>query len=218
MDQQYNKLGGRLSPWGNSETKALSFSADIGSLGSFRIAWSPRQQSRSIAHLVASWSKQGMEERRQYSRFRCQGSAEICAQDGLPQWGGVSDISKSGCYIETATPLSVGYEFLLILHLCDRALSFQATVKTAHPMIGMGVQFKPCSPQDENELEALLERLANSPPIEAVPKLDPPMFPWFRMSGEQAISFVKEVENYFLQNRVLSRDKFLDLRKKVQKK
>jgi len=148
-----------------------------------------------------------MSEQRKNVRFTCQVSAEIHAHGTLAKWGVVTDISKSGSYVETASPLALQEEFVLVLHAFDLTISLKARVATVYPMIGMGVEFEASSPEDEKSLDALLTRLAAMPAADKTETKAPlPPSPPLRISPHQAGALVKEIEKHFREHSVLSRE------------
>jgi len=83
-----------------------------------------------------------MGERRAQLRqpYRCE--VEIVGSDESPGLRGViSDLSISGCYVETQTPLEAGTQLQLLFKLRDGPFALLGSVRYAHPNMGMGVEF-----------------------------------------------------------------------------
>jgi hypothetical protein len=70
--------------------------------------------------------------------------------------GSTTDLSLTGCYIETIFPLPVGTHLELKLKLDDTLLVL-ATVVTSDPQVGNGIQFDKMLSEDIAELGAFLD-------------------------------------------------------------
>jgi hypothetical protein len=73
-----------------------------------------------------------------------------------PIRGATSDLSLSGCYIETIFPFPVGTHLDLKLQLAGTLLLL-ARVVTCDPQVGNGIQFTKMLPEDIEELRVFLE-------------------------------------------------------------
>jgi len=102
-------------------------------------------------------------QRREHSRFPCQGSAQVkVGGSTFSSWGTISDISLGGCYLEiTAT---IPQETILHMNLEVNGIRFRAkgNVRATYPMLGAGVRFVEISPEDRARLEELIGALATS--------------------------------------------------------
>jgi hypothetical protein len=74
----------------------------------------------------------------------------------FPLRGATSDLSLTGCYVETIFPLPIGTELELKLQL-DGTLLILGSVVTSDPQVGNGIQFNKMLPEDIEELRAFLE-------------------------------------------------------------
>ncbi len=100
---------------------------------------------------------------RVHQRYSCPGSAEVLPEGArLPVWGQLSDISVSGCYIETTTPLSRHIRTQITLKAGGQVILAKATVRTSHPAVGMGLSFTHMSMVDRDRLENLIRSLHES--------------------------------------------------------
>jgi len=82
---------------------------------------------------------------------------ELCIEGSeFPIRGATSDISLSGCYMETIFPVAVGTTLELKLQV-DGTLLFLAKVVTCDPQVGNGMQFTRMLSEDVEELRAFLE-------------------------------------------------------------
>jgi hypothetical protein len=75
----------------------------------------------------------------------------------FPIRGATSDLSLSGCYLETIFPIPIGTDLELKLQL-DGTLLILGTVATADPQVGNGIHFTKMLPEDVEELRSFLEK------------------------------------------------------------
>jgi hypothetical protein len=80
-----------------------------------------------------------------------------------PVFGNLSDLSLTGCYVETVSTLPVGTEILFMLRVRDNMVRGRAQVKTSHHAVGLGLVFMHLSKEDEQKLELILAALSGSP-------------------------------------------------------
>ena len=100
-------------------------------------------------------------ERRAAPRYRCRGSISMRQTEGAGRTSAaVADISVSGCYVELMQTFPVGTKISALLNVESISISFNAQVRTAHPGVGMGIQFEELSPSDRAALERLIAKLA----------------------------------------------------------
>ena len=120
-----------------------------------------RAKGNLPASAVASPPAQESRERRVASRFKCSGGAHIIHQQtNASTWGTVSDISSTGCYIDTATPLPLGAKADLVLTIAGVEMRSPAQVRVCHPSIGMGLSFLQLTPDDRTRLDQILSKLS----------------------------------------------------------
>jgi PilZ domain len=99
--------------------------------------------------------------RRKHPRYPCTGGVELRQHEGAPPaWGNLSDISLTGCYVETSSTLSVGSMVGFLLRAHNLEVKGRAVVKTSHHAVGMGLAFLHLSPEDQQNLEFLIGTLA----------------------------------------------------------
>jgi hypothetical protein len=101
------------------------------------------------------------EGRRRMPRYACRGGGEV-RQPGMKTvvWGSLTDISRTGCYLETLTTLPRNAKCELMLNLDGVEVRAGAEVRVSHPSMGMGLQFIDIDPTDQKRLDDLLVRLA----------------------------------------------------------
>jgi hypothetical protein len=86
-------------------------------------------------------------ERREAHRYAFICPAELMNVDGnLRISARTSDLSLTGCYIDTLNPFPIGTRVLLELTKNDQRLQFQAEVTSCHMGSGMGLSFDPLTP------------------------------------------------------------------------
>jgi hypothetical protein len=101
--------------------------------------------------------------RRGQQRFHCTGGVEMRRNEGAPPiFGNLSDISLTGCYVETISSLPVGTEVLFMIRVRETVLLGRAQVKTSHHAVGVGLVFLHMSKEDQQKLEFLLGALVGT--------------------------------------------------------
>jgi len=101
--------------------------------------------------------------RRAQQRFHVAGGVELRRNEGAqPVFGNLSDLSITGCYVETVASLPVGTELLFMLRVRDAVVRGRAQVKTSHHAVGVGLVFMHLSQEDQQKLEFLVGTLAGA--------------------------------------------------------
>jgi hypothetical protein len=101
--------------------------------------------------------------RRSQQRFHCTGGVEMRRNEGAPPiFGNLSDISLTGCYVETVSTLPTGTELLFMVRARDSVIRGRAEVKTSHHAVGLGLVFLHMSQEDQQKLEFMIGTLAGS--------------------------------------------------------
>lgn len=99
--------------------------------------------------------------RRRHPRYPCTGGVELRQQDGgQPAWGNLSDVSLTGCYVETASTYPEGSMVSLHIRTHDLDIRGRAVVKASHHTVGMGLAFLHLGAEDQQNLEFLIGTLA----------------------------------------------------------
>jgi hypothetical protein len=75
---------------------------------------------------------------------------------------GISDISLSGCYVELLTALPIGTLLSISLSLDGLSIRGTAEVRTTHPGVGMGLQFRAMDAADKATLHQLINQLSSA--------------------------------------------------------
>ncbi len=109
----------------------------------------------------------GPVERRVAKRRICAGGVSIY-YPGTQKFmrGTVVDLSLSGCYVETMTPLNVNDRIALVLQVHGTEVRAAAEVRTSHPGMGMGLKFRDLAKKDRSSLQALISGLEHSGPAQ----------------------------------------------------
>ena len=101
--------------------------------------------------------------RRAQQRFHCTGGVEMRRNETAPPiFGNLSDLSLTGCYVETVSTLPVGSEILFMLRIRESVIRGRAQVKTSNHAVGLGLIFTQLSREDQGKLEYILSVLSGS--------------------------------------------------------
>ena len=96
-------------------------------------------------------------ERRRTSRFTFIATAEVLMEDaGTRLAARISDISATGCYVDTINPLVGGASVRLKISAASQVFEAPATVVYSHPHLGMGLVFGEVLPPSQNVLQSWL--------------------------------------------------------------
>jgi ribosomal protein L27 len=115
----------------------------------------PRSVRRTMPDKPAS--------RRDQERYRCTGGVELRRNEGAaPVFGNLSDISLTGCYVESVSSLEVGSELLFMIRVRDTIFRGRAVVKASHHAVGMGLIFQHLAGEDQQKLEFLIGTLSGT--------------------------------------------------------
>ena len=91
--------------------------------------------------------------------FRCE--AEFCKRGSNAGLRGfLSDISLSGCYMETITPEPVGTPIDVLFQASGTRVRLPGVVRVVHPSMGMGIEFDQLSPDTAKALQTLVKAQA----------------------------------------------------------
>jgi hypothetical protein len=97
------------------------------------------------------------QERRRAPRFPFIASAEVLAENGLTRMAArISDISATGCYVDTINPLTNGTAVRLKILAETQVFEAPATVMYAHAHLGMGLMFGDVLPNSQDVLQQWL--------------------------------------------------------------
>jgi hypothetical protein len=115
----------------------------------------------ATSHRDTFASDETREGRRRMPRYAVRGGGEI-RQPGMKTvvWGSMTDISRTGCYLETLTTLPRNAKCELMLNAEGIEIRAGAEVRVSHPSMGMGLQFTDVDPTEQKKLDDLMVRLA----------------------------------------------------------
>jgi PilZ domain-containing protein len=102
------------------------------------------------------------DEKRGAERFLCDGGVEVRSPGATSGfWGTLTDISATGCYVSSFSPLPSGTEVETRVQVKHNGMEFQAKgrVTTFHPGVGMGVCFTSLEPSQRESLNRLIAEL-----------------------------------------------------------
>ncbi len=101
-------------------------------------------------------SENGQAEHRAAPRIKVNVPVELFVPGSdVPLRGATSDISESGCYIESIFPHPIGTVLEMSLQLEEKVLAL-GTVVTCDPQVGNGIKFTKMLPEDQEELRKYL--------------------------------------------------------------
>ena len=106
-------------------------------------------------------------DRRGASRHSCKNAFASIRQvgDSRSSSARLSDISRTGCYLEMMCPLAVGTEIELLVQTEHPEFPLTGIVRTQHPAMGNGVEFTKLNPGSVQLLERLLASITTPPTL-----------------------------------------------------
>jgi hypothetical protein len=103
-----------------------------------------------------------MDSKRKYSRFNCDGSADVSTEEKERVWGHVSDISLGGFYVSTFGPMAIATEVRFRVEVNGKQVCGVGSVATSHPGVGMGVAYEEVSNNHRQTLLDVISHLERS--------------------------------------------------------
>ena len=117
----------------------------------------------SLEKPVAGSSSVAPDERRVHPRYSLSADAEIVESKSRTKMSArVSDLSRSGCYVEMMSPFPPGSQLKMRIMKNKTPFLAQATVAYAAEGMGMGVKFKELEPEQIMILEKWLSELSGA--------------------------------------------------------
>lgn len=107
-------------------------------------------------------AKEGVVERREYTRYAVDAWAEVMVKDGTMLFRGrVLDISLGGCYVATEARLRLasGTPVEMIFRMGERVFRCEGSSRMVRPGQGAGFLFGYLEPRVQCELETLIRKL-----------------------------------------------------------
>jgi hypothetical protein len=105
------------------------------------------------------WVQPTAKDRRRFPRHACNGGVEIITAFEYPFWAELTDISATGLYAKTASPLAHQTLTRIRITVGEFLCEAHAEVMTSDPGVGMGLRFTVMSQRSLAELRAFLETL-----------------------------------------------------------
>jgi len=96
-------------------------------------------------------------ERRHQRRFEATLPVEVRSSDGTPLRAQITDISVSGCYVNTLSPVTLDSIVSIIFWIGDEKLIARGKVRTSIVGVGCGIEFVDLPPADKQRLADYLE-------------------------------------------------------------
>jgi PilZ domain len=102
-------------------------------------------------------SSEPPQEKRNSARIKVSVPVELFTPESdVPHRCATTDLSETGCYIESIFPFPIGTVFEMSLRL-DETLLVVGTVVTRDPQVGNGIKFTRMLPEDRELLRAYVE-------------------------------------------------------------
>jgi hypothetical protein len=100
------------------------------------------------------------DNRRRFQRHKVSFPIELRDERvNIPMRINAADISGSGCYVETATPMPVSTVLRVEFWIDQDRVSSSAVVRTRDPGVGMGIEFPNLTEDCRKRLQAFLDNL-----------------------------------------------------------
>jgi hypothetical protein len=160
-------------------------------------------------------------ERRRSVRYRCSGSVDFRSEGSdVRMWGTLTDVSLHGCYVEMNTTFPVGTRVDLNLEAMGIRVRVQGTVRVSYPFLGMGIMFTDIEPGQQIQLGQVLSALAGQsslPTPDSAPTAERSVEGTLKVAVSNADpkAALNEIRQFFVGNRLLSREEFVLIVKRV---
>ena len=105
------------------------------------------------------WTQPTAKDRRRFPRHACNGGLEIITAFDYPFWAELTDVSATGVYAKTPSPLPQHTLTRIRVTVGEFLCEAHAEVMTCDPGFGMGMRFTVMSQRSLTELRAFLETL-----------------------------------------------------------
>jgi hypothetical protein len=100
------------------------------------------------------------DNRRQFHRHKVSFPLEMRDERvNMPMRVNASDVSGSGCYVETVMPLALATSLKIDLWIGDEHITTSAVVRTRDPGVGMGIEFTGMPEDTKIRLQAHLDAM-----------------------------------------------------------
>ncbi len=149
-------------------------------------------------------------ERRRDPRYKCEGSAEFHTEGiDVRTRATVSDISRSGCYVELQATSHVNTSVDMLITVNGIGVRVKGIVRTSYPLLGMGIAFTEISKEAQVRLEELISSCSDTAPPVLVTDAPQPVTPapdlLMIMDAGAALN---ALARFFQDNQALTREEF----------
>lgn len=160
------------------------------------------------------------DEKRRSPRFKCEGSAELRAQDcDVRTWATFKDVSLHGCYVEAQATYPVGTALKMKLEANGFRVETKGEVRVNYPYLGMGIAFVDMSAESQAQLKGLLSTISR-PTVVMGPRVASSFVVGGAANAVPLIvdpsAAVKALTDFFENRQMLLRDDFLRILRSSQ--
>ena len=148
-------------------------------------------------------------DQRRYPRYKCEGSVEFrTEQSSVRTWATVTDLSRSGCYVEMQATSPVDARVDMMIEVTGLRVHAKGVIRVSYPFLGMGIAFTEIAEVDQEQLDEVLVRLASGITSGAYAQhaSEPDMS---RVRDARAV--LNDVAAFFRQYHTLTRERFAEL-------
>jgi hypothetical protein len=94
--------------------------------------------------------------------MKCRVTIEMHPDGGAPVLGNLTNVSLSGCFVETSVILPTGSKVKLVFSIDDGQLQTEGVVVRIDPGTGLSIQFNDMSREDRERMHRVLEFVHNT--------------------------------------------------------
>jgi len=151
-------------------------------------------------------------------RHPCAGVVDILQNGKRTGWGKVTDISLTGCYIETVHPFSPGASVGLRLTVAGSQLEVGAKVVWTTPQVGMGLAFLVQSAAEGRTIAEINEDIASTYAMPAVQTATDPQVGGsaIHVTNDAAPDLLPKIIQHINEKGAMTRQELIDLVKSMQ--
>lgn len=179
------------------------------------------ESPHSIAPDADSGERFQGQEKRRSPRYKCEGSAELRADNGdVRTWASFRDVSLHGCYVEAQATYPVGTLLGMKLEANGFRVETKGAVRVNYPYLGMGIAFVEMSEENRAQLKKLLGTISR-PTVVMGPRVASAL-----PAGGAALAVpliadpsaaLRALTDFFENRQILMRDDFLRILRNSQR-
>jgi hypothetical protein len=157
-------------------------------------------------------------QHRNGQRHPCAGVVDVLQDGKRTGWGKVTDISLSGCYIETVHPFHPGTEVILRLNIAEFELQVGARVVWTTPQVGMGTAFLIESADERIKIAEINDEIAATYAMPAVQSATDPQVGGaaIHITKDEAPEILPRIIQHINEKGSITRQELIDLIKSMQ--